>query len=153
MPPGVPDPETLKKTWDAGIERCEFARRRKTPHSMLWARFPSVLEDADPIHACALAYLSDMNAMDAITNSRPGGVGEPGDAGGGGEWGEGWMGVSIDHAVWFHRPVRVDDWLLIDFSGHGLIRTRGLATGLVFDRRGTHVATIAQEGLLRTRSK
>ena len=47
--------------------------------------------------------------------------------------------------------MRADDWLLLDFTGHGLIRTRGLATGLVFDRDGTHVATIAQEGLLRTR--
>ncbi len=147
MPAGVPAPESLKTDWDAGIERCEFPRQRESPHSMIWARFPSVLKDEGSVHACALAYLSDMNAMDAITNSRPGGPA------GGETWNEGWMGVSIDHAVWFHRPVRVDDWLLIDFSGHGLIRTRGLATGVVFDRAGTHVATIAQEGLLRMRAK
>jgi acyl-CoA thioesterase-2 len=59
------------------------------------------------------------------------------------------MGASLDHAVWFHRPVRADDWLLMDLTGHGLIRTRGLATGHVFDRAGVHIATIAQEGLLR----
>jgi acyl-CoA thioesterase-2 len=97
------------------------------------------------LHACALAYLSDMNAMDAIVASRAGGP-KPGEV-----WDGAWMGVSIDHAVWFHRPLRADDWLLLDFTGHGLIRTRGLATGLVFDRKGTHVATIAQEGLLRAR--
>jgi acyl-CoA thioesterase-2 len=97
------------------------------------------------LHACALAYLSDLNAMDAIVASRAGGP-KPGEA-----WGGEWMGVSIDHAIWFHRPVRADDWLLLDFNGHGLIRTRGLATGQVFDRNGTHIATIAQEGLLRTR--
>jgi acyl-CoA thioesterase-2 len=83
--------------------------------------------------------------MDAIVASRAGGP-KPGEP-----WDGAWMGVSIDHAIWFHRPARADDWLLLDLSGHGLIRTRGLATGLVFDSRGTHVATIAQEGLLRMR--
>jgi acyl-CoA thioesterase-2 len=146
MPTGVPAPEELKNVWDAGIEMRSFEPQRETPHSMIWTRFPSLGAADGSLHACALAYLSDMNAMEAITASRPGGPkgGEPWDP-------ESWMGVSIDHAVWFHRPVRADDWLLLDFSGHGLIRTRGLATGLVFDRAGTHVATIAQEGLLRMR--
>jgi len=157
LPRGVPSPEDLVPTWDAGIERCDFTRPKSEPGSMTWVRFPAWLggdrrdEGGRPrgpeqaaLHACALAYLSDMNAMDAIVASRAGGS-KPGEP-----WGD-WMGVSIDHAVWLHRPVRADDWLLLDFTGHGLIRTRGLATGLVFDRRGTHVATIAQEGLLRTR--
>jgi len=164
MPAGVPDPAQLRPIWDAGIERADFARTATTPSSMTWARFPNLLRrdrltgGAQPeqggevgeltdaaLHACALAYLSDMNAMDAIVASRSGGP-KPGEP-----WDGEWMGVSIDHAVWFHRPVRADDWLLLDFTGHGLIRTRGLATGLVFDRKGTHVATIAQEGLLRAR--
>jgi acyl-CoA thioesterase-2 len=145
MPAGVPAPATLTPIWDAGIERCDFDRKKTDPGSMTWARFPWKLAENQALHACALAYLSDMNAMDAIVASRPGGP-APGQA-----WGGEWMGVSIDHAVWFHRPVRADDWLLLDFSGHGMIRTRGLATGLVFDGTGTHVATIAQEGLLRTR--
>ena len=95
-------------------------------------------------HYCALAYLSDMNPMDAVSNSRAGGAPE-------GSAFSDWMGASLDHAVWFHHPVRADDWLLMDMTGHGLIRTRGLATGHVFDRAGVHVATIAQEGLLRPR--
>jgi acyl-CoA thioesterase-2 len=144
-PPGVPSPDSLTPIWDAGIERCDFARKKSEPGSMTWARFPWPLGDAPALHACALTYLSDMNAMDAIVASRASGP-KPGEP-----FGSDWMGVSLDHAVWFHRPVSADDWLLIDFTGHGLIRTRGLATGLVFDRRGTHVATIAQEGLLRTR--
>jgi acyl-CoA thioesterase II len=147
MPAGVPDPAELSPSWDAGIERCDFARKKSDPGSMIWAKFPALAapgrEATQGLHACALAYLSDLNAMDAITAS-----GAPRQAPQQ-AWGEGWMGVSLDHAVWFHRPVRADDWLLLDFSGHGLIRTRGLATGQVFDRRGTHVATIAQEGLLR----
>jgi acyl-CoA thioesterase-2 len=145
MPADVPRPETLASIWDAGIERRDFERQHASPRSMTWARFPVKLGPSSPLHACALAYLSDMNPMDAISASRPGGT-----AGGQG-WSEQWMGVSLDHAVWFHRPARADDWLLLDLAGHGLIRTRGLATGLVFDSVGTHVATIAQEGLLRMR--
>jgi len=145
MPAGVPDPTGLARISDAGVDRADFERKKTDPGAMIWARFPRKLGENPPLHACALAYLSDMNAMDAIVASRPGG------RAGSGDWGGEWMGVSIDHAVWFHRPVRADDWLLLDFTGHGLIRTRGLATGLVFDRAGTHVATIAQEGLLRVR--
>jgi acyl-CoA thioesterase II len=154
MPAGVPDPATLEPIWDAGIERCDFPRPKSEPGAMLWARFPqggagaptppdAVREAA--LQPCGLAYLSDLNAMDAIVASR--GVRPASQQ----DWDEGWMGVSLDHAVWFHRPAQSGDWLLFDFSGHGLIRTRGLATGLVFDRSGTHVATIAQEGLLRAK--
>jgi acyl-CoA thioesterase II len=140
MPAGVPDPASLKPIWDAGIERLDFVRPEREPGSMLWARFPGV---EDPVvQPCGLAYLSDLDAMGAIIASGASRTIPQQD---------GWMGVSLDHAVWFHRPVRSDDWLLFDFSGHGVIRTRGLATGLVFDRSGTHVATIAQEGLLRTK--
>jgi acyl-CoA thioesterase-2 len=139
MPAGVPDPATLEPIWDAGIVRADFARKVEAPGSRTWARFPYALRrdgliggaDDEPsgdstgepgdqaLHACALAYLSDMNAMDAIVASRAGGP-KPGEP-----WDGAWMGVSIDHALWFHRPLRADDWLLIDFSGHGLIRTRG----------------------------
>ncbi len=51
--------------------------------------------------------------------------------------------------MWFHRPARADDWLLLDMDGHGILRTRGLSTGHVFTADGMHVATIAQEGLIR----
>jgi acyl-CoA thioesterase-2 len=57
------------------------------------------------------------------------------------------------HAMWFHRPVRADDWVLFELTGHGIIGSRGLATGPVFHPDGTHVATIAQEGLLRDRRR
>ncbi len=143
MPAGVPPPESLPRGWDAGLERRDVPGSRAQPGSLAWARFPLPLGDDARLHACALAYLSDMNAMDAVSNSRAGG---PPAAGPGSP---DWMGASLDHAVWFHRPLRADDWLLMDLTGHGLIRTRGLATGQVFDRAGTHVATIAQEGLLR----
>jgi acyl-CoA thioesterase-2 len=59
------------------------------------------------------------------------------------------MGASLDHAMWFHRSARADEWVLLEMDGHGMISSRGLATGMVFLRDGTHVSTIAQEGLLR----
>jgi acyl-CoA thioesterase-2 len=141
MPSGVPGPEALPQVYDAGLDRREVAV--PAPRSLIWGRFPIPLGDDARIHYCALAYLSDMNMMDAVSNSRAGGPPS------GGPGAQDWMGASLDHAVWFHRPVKADDWLLMDMMGHGLIRTRGLATGQVFDRAGVHVATIAQEGLLR----
>ena len=65
------------------------------------------------------------------------------------DWTEKYMSASLDHAMWFHRPVKADRWVLIDMTGHGMLRTRGLATGPIFSAGGTHIATVAQEGLLR----
>ena len=59
------------------------------------------------------------------------------------------MGASLDHAVWFHRPVRSDRWLLIDVKTESPTGVRGLTIGHVFDDQGRHVATVAQEALLR----
>ena len=63
------------------------------------------------------------------------------------------MSASLDHAMWFHRPARADEWVLLDMVGHGVIGSRGLATGQVFAADGTHVVTIAQEGLIRQRRR
>jgi acyl-CoA thioesterase-2 len=60
-----------------------------------------------------------------------------------------WWSASLDHAIWFHRPLRADEWHLYDFTCHGLLSSRGLAVGHVFTLGGSHVATIAQEVLLR----
>ena len=110
---------------------------------MMWTRLPIDLGEDPRLQPCALAYLSDSNAMEAIATSHPRGL--PAD----GEWDNVYMSASLDHAMWFHRPVAADDWALFDFDGHGIIRTRGLGTGRVFTDDGRHVATIAQEGLLR----
>ena len=112
----------------------------------MWSRYPLALPDDPRIHACALAYLSDTNAMDAVASAHPRGLPDPD------EWHDVYMTASLDHAVWFHRPPRADDWLLLDLDGHGIIRTRGLSTGHVFSADGQHVATIAQEGLIRVLS-
>jgi acyl-CoA thioesterase-2 len=147
FPGDIPPPEGTPSRWDAGLERREVAVRADPPRALVWARFPAALGEDSRLQACALAYLSDTSPMDAVAASRPGG---PPDEG---EWDQSMMGVSLDHAMWFHRIARADDWVLIDLGGHGLFRTRGLASGALFQRDGTHVATVAQECLLRERHR
>jgi acyl-CoA thioesterase-2 len=139
----IPQPKALEQEWDAGAHRCNVPLTKPgepvPPRSVAWARYPPPLDDDPRLHCCALAYLSDMNPMSAIHRSHPH------------DQDSGLMGASLDHAMWFHRPVRADGWVLIDMNAHGMIGSRGLATGLVFSADGTHVATIAQEGLLRVK--
>jgi acyl-CoA thioesterase-2 len=61
------------------------------------------------------------------------------------------MAASLDHALWFHRPFRADEWLLYAHDSPNLSGSRGFARGLIFARDGTLVASVAQEGLLRER--
>jgi acyl-CoA thioesterase-2 len=143
LPEGVPTPESLQENWDAGARRCSIEMPKDPPHSRAWVQLPIEVGDDPILQSCVLAYLSDMNMMGAIHASYPASRDEQ----------EAFMGASLDHAVWFHRPASVDDWLLIDTSGHGMIGSRGLATGMLFHHDGTHVATVAQEGLLRAPRK
>jgi acyl-CoA thioesterase-2 len=139
LPDGVAMPEALSSFWDAGAERCNVVTEPHPPRSTAWARYPIGIGDDPRLHACALAYLSDVNCMSAVHASYPKDERDH----------EEMMGASLDHAMWFHRPARADDWILLDMNGHGMIHNRGLVTGMAFHRDGTHVATIAQEGLLR----
>ncbi len=91
------------------------------------------------MHAAALSYASDSGpawVVWELHNSQCAPV-EP------------WRPVSLDHAMWFHRPFRTDDWLLFEMSSGSLFNSRGLTQGRVFSRDGTLVATIAQEVFLR----
>jgi acyl-CoA thioesterase-2 len=144
FPDDVPDPNTITHFREgSGIDRYDVPLDGRPARSAVWARFPHDLGDDPRMQACGLAYVSDINPMDAVASSHPDGVPLAE------QWDERFMSASLDHAVWFHHPARADDWLLFDMTGHGLIRTRGLATGSVFTADGLHVATIAQEGLLR----
>ena len=66
---------------------------------------------------------------------------------------ETFIGASLDHAIWFHRKARADNWQFHDFRSHGLNGGRGLSTGEIFTQDGLHVATVAQEALLRERTR
>lgn len=107
-----------------------------------WMRTLDDLGDDPILNACAFAYLSDEDALGAALTPHPLSF----------EW-ERMMAASLDHAIWFHRPVRADDWLLFDLTGYGVADSRGLATVRVFDRAGVHVASVAQEALGRERTR
>ena len=103
----------------------------------------TTIDDDDPVlHQAWLAYISDDLPSDTVKAART--AVDPGfDA-------EATFSVSLDHTIWFHRPMRADRWHLHDFSCHHLADGRGLALGHVFDETGAHVATVAQEVLLRS---
>ena len=89
---------------------------------------------------CWLAYLSDDLATDTVRTAIRDTLGEPDKE---------LHGVSLDHTIWFHRPLRADQWHLHDFTCHHANGARGLAVGHVFTADGTHAATVAQEVLVR----
>jgi acyl-CoA thioesterase-2 len=99
--------------------------------------------DTPALHAAALAYMSDDVPTDAAVALDPRRSPDPDD--------HSLVAFSLDHAIWFHRPLRADEWHLHAFRCHGLISSRGLSVGHVFTRDGVHVATVTQEVLLRPR--
>lgn len=108
------------------------------PAQAIWFRTVDRLPDDPMLHHCLLAYASDHNLIP--TALRPHGK----------SWFRGGMVVaSIDHAMWFHRDARVDEWLLYAMDSPAAGGARGLARGLIYDRAGTLIASVAQEGLMR----
>ena len=112
----------------------------RAPVKRVWFRASGALPDSPSIHQYLLAYASDFHLLG--TAMLPHGV----------TWMVPGMQVaSLDHAMWFHRPFRFDDWLLYDMEGPSAQGARGLARGRWFTRDGTLVASTAQEGLVRDR--
>jgi acyl-CoA thioesterase-2 len=109
------------------------------PTQKVWLRADGPLPDDPVLHACVLTYASDMTLLD--TTIRPHGISA---------WG--WDGLhmaSLDHAMWFHRPFRVDEWLLYDQWTPSTSDARGLAMGQIYTQDGRLVVTVVQEGLIR----
>jgi acyl-CoA thioesterase-2 len=106
----------------------------------MWIRATERLPDELAIHQCVLAYASDMTLLDAalIPHGRT-------------VFHQDIMAASLDHALWFHRPFRADEWLLYAQDSPNLSGARGFSRGLIFALDGTLVASVAQEGLLRPR--
>jgi acyl-CoA thioesterase-2 len=142
----APPPDEL-----TGDSWSELFDRRFVPGSdargrvRAWMRMCEPMGDDPLLHACALAYLSDDLPTDAVYRVGPLGAMSQEEAH------EQMFSVSLDHTIWFHRPLRADEWQLHDFSCHGFTDGRGLAIGHVFATDGTHTATVAQEVLLRRR--
>jgi acyl-CoA thioesterase-2 len=106
----------------------------------VWFRLIERCPDDPILHRCLLAYLSDFQLLESAL--LPHGVSHF----------DGRLTMaSIDHAMWFHRPVRIDDWLLYVLTSPSASGARAFATGRIFDRSGSLVASVAQEGLIRWR--
>jgi acyl-CoA thioesterase-2 len=154
--PAVPDPDRLEpSSWTAAFDRrfvpgLEQGTRDGAGRVAAWLKVDGDLgEPDDPrsrfLHQCWLAYLSDDLPTDAVRAAHPVAVDDA-------EM-EHFFGTSLDHTIWFHRPMRADRWHLHDMACHHLVGARGLALGHVFDADGLHVATVAQEVLLRDRRR
>jgi acyl-CoA thioesterase II len=158
--PDVPDPETLPtfrermadyreqfgdlldRARPIDIRHVDWLPHDRSqplpPYQRVWLRADGKLPDDPLIHTIALTYASDMTLLD--TSLLPHG----------GSWSQpGLFMASLDHAMWFHRPFRADDWLLYVQDSPSASGGRGLSRGLVFTREGTLVATVMQEGLIR----
>src|SRR5205814_2122637 len=114
-----------------------FSTRRVVAIQHVWIRPDGELPDDPLLHACVVAYASDLTLLD--TTLLPHGR-------------RGYPGVfmaSLDHAMWFHRPFRADDWLLYDQQAPSTSGGRGLALGSIFRRDGGLAVSVVQEGLIR----
>jgi acyl-CoA thioesterase-2 len=111
-------------------------------NQQVWLRAAGPLPDDPLLHTCLLTYASDMTLLD--TALLPHGTSSLDDS---------IMLASLDHAMWFHRPFRADEWLLYDQESLAAAGGRGLVRGAVFRRDGTHVASVMQEGLIRRRTR
>jgi len=127
------------------LKPVESSRYLGTPvpdgRSHVWIRATGRLPDDPAIHQCVLAYASDMTLIDSALAPLGRSV-----------FDRNIMAASLDHALWFHRPCRADDWLLYAQDSPSLAGARGFSRGLIFARDGTLAASVAQEGLLRERS-
>lgn len=121
------------------IERY-LGKSTKDPRFHIWIRTTGPLPDDPSIHQCVLAYASDMMLLDTslIPHGRT-------------VFDRRIMAASLDHALWFHRPFRADEWLLYAQDTPSASGARGFSRGLIFKRDGTLVASVAQEGLVRER--
>jgi acyl-CoA thioesterase-2 len=121
------------------VQPPDFLRREKSePLKYIWFRAVDALAADEALHRCLLAYVSDFHLLD--TALKPHGISMI----------SGKLVIaSVDHAMWFHRSVRVDDWLLYAIDSPSASGARGFARGSVFARDGRLVASAAQEGLIR----
>ncbi|MFI8927737.1 acyl-CoA thioesterase [Streptomyces sp. NPDC053474] len=165
--PAAPDPETLPTAAEAlplhlppdVAQRLIEARaavdlryadlppwgtvgRPREPRSQVWFRTNGKLEGEHAgslLHLCLATYVSDMTLLDSVLLAHGRGGWAVGDV----------VGASLDHAMWFHRPFRADDWLLYDQESPSAGGGRGLGQGRIWTRDGKLAVTVIQEGVVR----
>ena len=112
----------------------------RAPYKQNWFRAVAALPDDLALHHCILAYASDFGLLG--TSMLPHGVSFAQ---------KGMQVTSLDHAIWFHRPFRVDDWLLYDMDSPSASSGRGFNRGNIYNQNGELVASVCQEALIRQR--
>lgn len=145
-PTATPPLDGDEVMWSPLLRRSYHFDEPTSPRSAAWLRIVDDLGNDPILDACAMAYLSDDMPTVAVAKSHPLAFAEK--LGG---HHEALQSASLDHSIWFHRPGRADDWQFHDFRAFGVSGGRGLAMGEVFDRSGQHLATVAQEVLMRER--
>ena len=108
------------------------------PYQRVWLRADGALPDDPLLHTCVLTYASDMTLLDTTLLPHGGQVAN-----------HQLMMASLDHAMWFHRPFRADQWLLYVQDTPSTSDARGLARGLIYTEDGDLVVSVTQEGLIR----
>lgn len=165
--PGVPMPETLlgeqqikeqylahapepvRKYWqrERPIEirpvslTHYFSDRKLDPRQDVWVRATGPVPDDRLYQAAVLAYLSDMTLLDTSLYAHGTSI-----------FDQNLQVASLDHSMWFHRPDRLDDWLLYTQDSPSASGARGLTRGSLFTRSGVLIASVAQEGLIRKKA-
>ncbi len=158
LPPGSDIPEDrlkqaspLLRRWLRRTGPFDFRPVQKTdlfhphpqpPYSNIWFRLTEKIDVPDAMHRALLAYASDFYLVGTAT--LPHGISFIQDN---------LTMASLDHAMWFHRPVRVDEWLLYSCDSPSASGGRGLARGSIYDRNGVLVASTAQEGMMRLKQR
>lgn len=143
-------PENVRRYWqrERPIEirpvelRHYVSAEELDPVQHVWIRATHALPDDPLLHGCVLAYASDMTLLDTSLFAHGKKVFDPD-----------LLVASLDHAMWFHRPARADDWLLYSQDSPNTSGARGLTRGSIFTRDGRLVASAAQEGLIRPRTR
>jgi acyl-CoA thioesterase-2 len=126
-------PIEMKRVEDVNYLRPE----KREPVQHIWFRSKKKLSDEIHQHQCLLAYASDMGLLS--TTTLPHGM----------SWMTGLMTASLDHALWFHREFRFDEWILIAMDSPAAAGSRGFNRGTMFTEDGRLIGSVAQEGLMR----
>jgi acyl-CoA thioesterase II len=144
-------PEAARHWFDANKHPIEtrfvdlsrfLDRKPRPPVQYIWFRTAGALPDDQALHRALLAYMSDLTLLDTALVAHGRTI-----------FDADLQVASLDHALWFHRPFRADDWLLYAQDSPNSSGARGLTRGLIYARDGRLIASVAQEGLIRQRVK
>ena len=119
-----------------------FSREKLPPEQNVWIKTTGPVPDDRAVQAAVLAYLSDMTLLDTSLYAHGRSI-----------FDRDLQVASLDHAMWFHRPCRFDDWLLYTADSPSTSGARGFNRGAIYSRDGVLIASTAQEGLIRVHSE